>query len=113
MTLVKVFLDGAKDPVDVVEKNAPEVRKLLACGTLCSDGSVVVRDGREELIGDPTETSIVSAARKDGMPKEDLNRTAPRVAELPFDSDRKLMTTIHQVDGKLVAITKGAFDVSV
>lgn len=110
MTLVKVFLDGAKDPVDVAEKNAPEVRNLLACGTLCSDGSVVVRDGKEELIGDPTETSIVSAALKDGMPKENLNRTAPRVAELPFDSDRKLMTTIHQVDGKLVAITKGAFD---
>ena len=45
------------------------------------------------------------------MPKVKLNEENPRLAELPFDSDRKLMTTVNRVDGKLIAITKGAFDV--
>lgn len=46
-----------------------------------------------------------------GMPKDELNRDNPRQAELPFDSDRKLMSTINNIDGKLVVIVKGAFDV--
>ena len=45
------------------------------------------------------------------MEQEELNRQYPRLAELPFDSDRKLMTSVNQIDGKIVAIVKGAFDV--
>ena len=66
---------------------------------------------QETHIGDPTETAIVYAAYRAGSTKEALGAQCPRLAELPFDSDRKLMTTVNKIDGKLVAIVKGAFDV--
>ncbi len=111
MKLVKVYLDGAEEPEDVTTDNSDTVKKLLAYGTLCCDGSVVF-NGKEELhIGDPTETAIVLAAHKNGMPKDQLNKDCPRLAELPFDSDRKLMTSVNRIDGKNIAIVKGAFDV--
>ncbi len=111
MKLVKTYLDGAEDAVDISTENSDEVKKLLMYGTLCCDGSVVF-NGREELhIGDPTETAIVLAAHRSGMPKEDLNKKYPRLAELPFDSDRKLMTTVNRIDGKFIVIVKGATDV--
>ncbi|MDR2909020.1 MAG: cation-translocating P-type ATPase, partial [Oscillospiraceae bacterium] len=84
---------------------------LLRLGTLCSDGRVEEEaDGALRHIGDPTETAIVAAARAAGLDKEKLELDYPRAAELPFDSDRKLMTTVHDMGGRLVAITKGGFD---
>ncbi len=112
MTLVKAFLDGTDSTVDISENNSEEVKHLLRYGTLCCDGSVVFKaDGSEQHIGDPTETAIVYAAHKSGMEKEALNAEFPRLAELPFDSDRKLMTTVNRIGGKNIVITKGAFDV--
>ena len=99
MTLVKTYTDGVEE------------RQLLRYGALCCDGTVLFgEDGKEQHVGDPTETAIVLAAHRQGMPKEELNASYPRLADLPFDSDRKRMTTIHQIDGRLVAIVKGAFD---
>ena len=111
MKLVKVYLDGADEPEDVTTDNSDAVKKLLAYGTLCCDGSVVFNGAEELHIGDPTETAIVLAAHKNGMPKDSLNKDFPRLAELPFDSDRKLMTSVNRIDGKSIAIVKGAFDV--
>ena len=110
MTLVKGYLDGQDKPQDITDHCGEDLRRLLCLGTLCCDGSVVVKDGQEQHIGDPTETSIVLAAHKNGMPKDELLQKYPRVGELPFDSDRKLMSTINRMDGKLVVIVKGAFD---
>lgn len=111
MTLVKAYLDGDEGPVDVTGQDSQPVRELLKYGALCCDGSVIFKEnGEEQHIGDPTETAIVLAAHKNGMPKEELNQTYPRLSDLPFDSDRKRMTTIHRIDGKIVAIVKGAFD---
>ncbi len=110
MTLTRVYLDSTKALEDVSENNSDAVRALLNYATLCCDGSVVFADGKEQHIGDPTETAIVVAAYKNGMTKDSLNATCPRVAELPFDSDRKLMTTVNMIDGKPIAIVKGAFD---
>lgn len=110
MTLVKTYLDGEREPSDFSEDASGQVKKLLLYGTLCCDGSVTIENGEEHHIGDPTETSIVLAAYKNGMVKEEINEKYPRMAELPFDSDRKLMTTVNQIDGKLVVIVKGAFD---
>ena len=111
MTLVKTYVDGGKvcafDPASADEN----VRKLLAWGTLCCDGSVAFEDGKEVHLGDPTETAIVLAAYRAGDPKEALNEKYPRVAGIPFDSDRKLMTSVNSVDGRLLVIVKGAFDV--
>ena len=111
MTLVQAYLDEGRRTETIGTQNSEEIRRLLMYGALCCDGSVVFHGAEEKHIGDPTETAIVLAAHKNGMPKDELNRQYPRLGEIPFDSDRKLMTTIHRMDGRLVAIVKGAFDV--
>ncbi|MBR5502369.1 MAG: calcium-translocating P-type ATPase, PMCA-type [Oscillospiraceae bacterium] len=110
MTLVRAWVPGMTEPEVITADNSAEVKKLLLHGALCCDGSVVFLEDGEKHLGDPTETSIVLAAHRNGMPKEDINRDYPRVSELPFDSDRKMMTTVNLFDGKPVAIVKGAFD---
>ena len=110
MTLTKAYVEGYLDPENISNNNTEGIKKLLMYGTLCCDGSVVFHQDEEQHIGDPTETAIVLAAHKNGMPKEELNKKYPRLAEIPFDSDRKLMTTVNKIDGKNVVIVKGAFD---
>ena len=110
MTLVKAYIDGQEALEEISTQSSEEVKKLLLYGTLCCDGSVVFHGAEEQHIGDPTETAIVLAAHKSGMPKDDLGKKYPRLAELPFDSDRKLMSTVNQIDGKNMVIVKGAFD---
>lgn len=111
MTLVKAWVDGMEEPEMISGKNSEKIRTLLELGTLCSDGSVIFHGTKEQHIGDPTETAIVLAAYNNGMPKEQLNMAYPRLAEIPFDSDRKLMTTVNRMNGKNIVIVKGAFDV--
>ncbi len=111
MTLVKAYVDG-DDTINTVEaNNSDKIKKLLMYAALCCDGSVVFLGDKEQHIGDPTETAIVLAAHKNGLPKDEINRQYPRLAELPFDSDRKLMTTVNLINGENVVIVKGAFDV--
>ena len=85
--------------------------EALVITTLCND-TVLTRDedGGIKLAGDPTETAFVDAAWKEGIDKNKLERELPRVAELPFDSDRKMMTTVHPVGGKFRVMVKGAPD---
>lgn len=113
MTLTRAFVAGASVLEDIVEDNSPAIKNLLRYAALCCDGKVVFENGNEQHIGDPTETAIVFAAYKNGMPKEELEERYPRLAEIPFDSDRKLMTTVNHIDGKNMVIVKGAFDVLV
>ncbi len=110
MTLAKAYLDEGRRTETIGTENSEGVRGLLACGVLCSNGSVRFEDGKEIHLWDPTETSIVAAAYKNGIRQEELMKRYPRLGELPFDSDRKLMTTIQEIDGAYVAVTKGAFD---
>ncbi|MGM9625552.1 MAG: calcium-translocating P-type ATPase, PMCA-type [Eubacteriales bacterium] len=110
MTLVSAYLDEGHGTEEIGSGNSDAVKRLLTLGTLCCDGSVVFHENKEEHIGDPTETAIVYAAYKNGMTKEELNERYPRLAEIPFDSDRKLMTTVNRMDGKNIVIVKGAFD---
>ena len=111
MTLVRAYVDGMNGTEEINCENTDAVRTLLRFATLCCDGSVVMENGEERHIGDPTETAIVLAAHKNGMEKDALNREYPRLAELPFDSDRKLMSTVNSINGKNIVIVKGAFDV--
>ena len=112
MTLTKVWVEGQQGLEAVSEGNSQMARHLLTLGTLCCDGSVTYgADGKETHIGDPTETAILVAAHKNGLEQEALNGKYPRLGELPFDSDRKLMTSVNQMEGKTVVIVKGAFDV--
>ena len=110
MTLTKAYRDGGEIET-ISNENSATVRELLTYAALCCDGSVVFgENGEETHIGDPTETAIVLAAHKNGAPKAEINEKYPRRAEIPFDSDRKLMTTVNDIDGKHVVIVKGAFD---
>lgn len=111
MTLVKAWTEGMEEPEKISAECSGHVRELLKLAVLCCDGSVVFNGKETQHIGDPTETAIVLAAHRNGMPKEELNKQYPRLAELPFDSDRKLMTTVNRIGTQNVVIVKGAFDV--
>ncbi len=84
---------------------------LVQASILCNDAAV--RDGEE--IGDPTETALVNLAIKSGIDVDNLREQYPRCGEIPFDSDRKLMSTVHEmvIDGerKPLMLTKGAVDI--
>ncbi len=108
MTLTKAYFDGG-DIEEICENNSDSIKNLLNYATLCCDGNVIFGE-TEEHIGDPTETAIIVAAHKNGSEKSALNEKFHRIGEIPFDSDRKLMTTVNEIDGKNVVIVKGAFD---
>ena len=109
MTLVEAYWDGGKTE-KVSTQNSAEIRRLLQYATLCCDGSIVFHGSEQQHIGDPTETAIILAAHQNGITQESLSREYPRLAEIPFDSDRKLMSTVNRIDGQNIVIVKGAFD---
>ena len=110
MTLVKAYCDASGAYEDISANNSESVKNLLTYATLCCDGSVEFDGDKVKHLGDPTETSIVYGAHINGIEKADINAKYKRVAEIPFDSDRKLMTVVNDVDGKLIVTVKGAFD---
>lgn len=82
---------------------------LLRIGALCTNAGLENEKSGWHVIGDPTEGSLVVAAGKAGMWKEEIEKEYPRIGEIPFSSERKMMTTIHQTpEGKQVAYIKGA-----
>ena len=83
----------------------------LTIGCLCNDTVLTYENESFKTTGDPTETAFVDIAMKEGLDKNKLEETMPRVAELPFDSERKLMSTIHPVGDKFRIMVKGAPDV--
>lgn len=108
MTLQKAYLDGA---AEIIDSGDAVARTLVRTAALCCDGAVTFEaDGTVTHIGDPTETAIVFAAHQFGDTKETLGAAFPRLAELPFDSDRKRMSVVVEHDGRKLAIVKGAFD---
>ena len=109
MTLTRMYVDGKALYLDDLPSKA--VTTLLQMAALCTDGNVTMVDGREIAVGDPTETAILSYALKQKLDKNTLMNEYPRVGEIPFDSDRKLMTSVHIVDGKKLVVVKGAPDV--
>ena len=89
----------------------PALAGLLAAGALCSNARLLPpdeRDPRWTVLGDPTEGALIVAAEKYGLHLEDLSASQPRLREVPFESGRKRMSTIHQVGRELVAYVKGA-----
>lgn len=112
MTLVEVY-DGKQTYTLTDTQTPPEtVQSVIKWACMCCDASVEERGGETVRIGDPTETAIVEAADKYcNHKKSETENIYPRMAEIPFDSDRKLMTTVNLIDGKPFAIVKGAPDV--
>ncbi len=86
------------------------LKTLLKVAVLCNDSNLEkdTQTGKWTVKGDPTEGALVVAAEKAGISKEELEEQEPRVAEVPFSSERKRMTTIHTVEGKKIAYMKGA-----
>lgn len=85
---------------------------LLELTALCNNASI--QEETKEALGEPTEKAIIVAAYRNHIDKNLLEANKPRVREIPFDSSRKLMTTVHKLcDGKYLIITKGAYDVLV
>lgn len=89
--------------------NAEVVRKVLELGAMCTD--VEISEASRELTGEPTEVAIVDRALKEGIYKQELYQIMKRVDDIPFDSNRKMMTTIHKIPSGYRIITKGAPDV--
>jgi Ca2+-transporting ATPase len=93
-------------------KNSKSLQLLLQEGLLCSDAILEERDGKWTVKGDPTEGALVVAAVKAGLHEAEIRLENPRIEEIPFSSERKRMTTIHQMeDGKKTAFMKGAPEV--
>lgn len=100
-----------QNKMEVVEINSKNkaLTSMLAC--MCTDCDVNYKENKPQIQGEATEVAIVQNAFKLGFLKDDLYNKFPRVSEIPFDSTRKMMTTIHKINGKYLAITKGAPDV--
>ena len=104
------FEAGKTTPVASAAKQHPAVYKeLVYAAALCNDASLDP-DRKGEIIGDPTEGALIYMAQAFGIDHERLEDEYPRLFEQPFDSDRKRMTTVHQMDHGLIAYTKGAVD---
>ena len=98
--------------VDVWTAREGDRALALTIGSLCNDTVLTYNeDGTAKTAGDPTETAFVDIAVKEGLDKNEIEKAMPRVAELPFDSERKLMSTIHPYEGRYRVMVKGAPDV--
>lgn len=103
MTVTECYLDGKLVGRERFRDNAVSARFVAGC-VLCNDG--VLGDG--DRLGDPTELALLHMAEECGADIEGIRAAYPRVAERGFDSERKMMTTVHQADGSIVSYTKGA-----
>ncbi len=99
-----VTLDGQPAPA------AGPLHELLAAGVLCNDASVAEQDGVWTIAGDPTEAALLVSARKAGLDEHRLRGAAPRADEIAFDSARQYMASLHRLDGRPVALLKGALE---
>lgn len=108
-------ITSAEDRVTITSpKQSPILRRLLTIGLLCNDAELITKpDGNPGILGDPTEGALIVAAGKLGLKCEEQAENYPRVGDLPFDSDRKMMTTFNSGfdDIDVMALTKGAPDI--
>lgn len=107
MTIEHYYVDGRDIPADQIDPANPLQEQMLKFSILCNDSTNV--EGQE--IGDPTETAMVNLGDKKGISAQEVRDACPRNSEVPFDSDRKLMSTFHKMKDGYTMITKGAVDV--
>ena len=107
MTVKNAYVDGKIIDSDKLDNDKVLEKRLLLMGLLCSDA---ISSGDKE-IGDPTEIALTNLGKVHNIKELEVRETYKRVREIPFDSDRKLMSTLNNIDDKLTMITKGALDV--
>ena len=98
-----------QNKMTVVESSTSDEHLLAEAMSLCSDAEI--EEGDKEATGEPTEAALVNFANKLGYPKYQLEKEYPRVGEAPFDSMRKMMSTIHQKENQVIQYTKGACEI--
>ena len=130
MTVTKVYLDDTVldvtgtgyspegsiqlDGAEVDDNAVPSLYTLLSIATLTNDAKIEQDGGQYKVLGDPTEGALITLASKKQLTPQQHEKEYPRVQELPFDSERKMMTTFHEnflPDGKIAAFVKGAPDI--
>ncbi len=107
MTVRKLVAQNHMIAAEDINLQQADEKAIVIASVLCNDSSV--KNGTE--IGDPTETALINFAHKSGMDDAEIRACYTRISEIPFDSDRKLMSTLNIMDGKHVMFTKGAADV--
>lgn len=107
MTVQNVYVDEQEKEPSVLDMENPLHKYLIYDAILTNDSEIV--DGKG--IGDPTEYALIEMVRKIGLDETKMRASMKRLEEIPFDSDRKLMTTKYRIDNELVLLTKGAIDV--
>lgn len=100
-----------QNKMKVVDVRSQNKKFIIELATLCTDCEISVENGNRIVSGEPTEKAIVEEGINIGTLKNELETLMPRVNEVPFDSNRKMMTTIHRIGNKYRVITKGAPDV--
>ena len=98
-----------QNKMTVVDKMTSDETLLATAMALCSDS--VLKPGDTESMGEPTEAALVNYAYKLGLPKYELEKETPRIGEAPFDSNRKMMSTVHKSDNRFIQYTKGACEI--
>ena len=106
MTVEDYYIDGKRITADAIDVADPAQRCLLDYSILCNDSTN--ENGVE--IGDPTETALINLGSRYGIEAAGVRKLYPREGELPFDSDRKMMSTLHRIDDENRMIVKGAVD---
>ena len=107
MTVEDYYIEGKRIDASEIDPSIPLHKDLMRLSILCNDSSNV--DGQE--IGDPTETALINLSAHLGVPASRVRAVYPRLSEIPFDSDRKMMSTLHLLKDGYTMITKGAVDV--
>ncbi|MCG8482620.1 MAG: cation-translocating P-type ATPase [Clostridia bacterium] len=111
MTVKQVYLDGSLKSTEDMDIEQTRTEKFLQFMVLCNDTSIKKDGEKLQIIGDPTEAALTQLALDKGIQKDHTESLYPREDEIPFDSDRKLMTTFHSVNDEFLIITKGAPEV--
>jgi Ca2+-transporting ATPase len=107
MTVQRLFTDGQVVPAPQEQVNDDTQTQVLRAGVLCNEATI--EDGESiKIIGDPVDTAMLRAAQQAGLDIERERADLPQVNQIPFSSERKMMTTIHRRNGHFVALTKGA-----
>ena len=106
MTVEDYYIDGKRIAAAAVDVSDPAQSCLLYDSILCNDSTN--ENGMEN--GDPTETALINLGKRYGVEAAEVRRLSPRKGEIPFDSDRKMMSTLHRIDGENRMIVKGAID---
>ncbi len=100
-----------QNKMKVVEITSKDVSFATELACMCTDCDIQYQDGKMEVKGEPTEVALVNQGLEMQKDKNELYQRMPRISEIPFDSNRKMMTTIHKIGNKYRVITKGAPDV--